>query len=117
MRLSLLTRWSALVGTLTATGILIALCLDQLLPRQPTVVLAISLLCVVPLAVITIRVQLQRQLSLYRALSGTVTSYRDGDFSFSLHWPHNDELSDLVGVHNELGQVLREQRLGLVQRE
>jgi len=117
MRLSLLTRWSALVGTLTATGILIALGLDQLLPKHPTMVLGISLLCLVPLAVITIRAQLQRQLSLYRALTGTVTSYRDGDFSFSLHWPHHDELSDLVTAHNELGQVLREQRLGLVQRE
>jgi len=117
MRLSLLTLWSALVGTLTATGILIALGLDLLLPKHPTIVVGISLLCLVPLAVITIRAQLQRQLSLYRALTGTVTSYRDGDFSFSLHWPHNDELSDLVAAHNELGQVLREQRLGLVQRE
>lgn len=117
MRLSLLTLWSALVGTLTATGILIALGLDQLLPNHPTIVVGISLLCLVPLAVITIRAQLQRQLSLYRALTGTVTSYRDGDFSFSLHWPQNDELSDLVAAHNELGQVLREQRLGLVQRE
>ncbi|MTW09694.1 ATP-binding protein [Pseudoduganella eburnea] len=117
MRLSLLTRWSALVGTLTATGILIALGLDQLLPRHPTIVVGISLLCLVPLAVITIRAQLQHQLSLYRALTGTVTSYRDGDFSFSLHWPQNDELSDLVAAHNELGHVLREQRLGLVQRE
>ena len=117
MRLSLLTRWSALVGTLTATGVLIALGLDQLLPQHPSLVVAVSLLCLVPLAVITIRAQLQRQLSLYRALTGTVTSYRDGDFSFSLHWPQNDELSDLVAAHNELGQVLREQRLGLVQRE
>lgn len=117
MRLSLLTRWSALVGTLTATGILIALGLDQLLPQHPSIVVGISLLCLVPLAVITIRAQLQRQLSLYRALTGTVSSYQDGDFSFSLHWPHNDELSDLVAAHNALGEVLREQRLGLVQRE
>jgi len=102
---------------LTATGILIALGLDQLLPKHPTMVVGISLLCLVPLAVITIRAQLQHQLSLYRALTGTVTSYRDGDFSFSLHWPQNDELSDLVAAHNELGHVLREQRLGLVQRE
>ncbi|XLZ68263.1 HAMP domain-containing sensor histidine kinase [Massilia sp. SR12] len=117
LRLSLLTRWSALVGTLTATGILIALGLFQLLPQHPSIVVGISLLCLVPLAVITIRAQLQRQLSLYRALTGTVSSYQDGDFSFSLHWPHNDELSDLVAAHNALGEVLREQRLGLVQRE
>jgi nitrogen fixation/metabolism regulation signal transduction histidine kinase len=46
-----------------------------------------------------------------------VSSYRDGDFSFGLRWPRQDELSELVAAHNELGDVLREQRLGLVQRE
>jgi len=116
-RLSLATRWSALVGTLLAVGILIALALDHLLPGRPLAVLAICLLCVVPIALITIRSQIQPILSLFRALEGTVASYRDGDFSFSLHWGQNDELSDLIDAHNALGQVLREQRLGLVQRE
>jgi len=86
-RLSLVTRWSALVGTLLAVGILIALALDHLLPGQPLAVLGICLLCVVPIAIITLRSQVQPILSLFRALEGTVTSYRDGDFSFSLHWP------------------------------
>jgi signal transduction histidine kinase len=117
IRLSLLTRWSALVGTLLTLGIVIALALTRLLPDQPTLVVAICLLAVIPIAIITIRAQLEHMLSLFRALTGTVTSYKDGDFSFSLHWPQNDELSDLVGAHNELGHVLREQRLGLVQRE
>jgi nitrogen fixation/metabolism regulation signal transduction histidine kinase len=80
-------------------------------------VLGICLLCVVPIAMITIRSQIQPILSLFRALEGTVASYRDGDFSFSLHWGQNDELSDLIEAHNALGQVLREQRLDLVQRE
>ena len=117
IRLSLLTRWSALVGTLLTLGILIALALTRLLPDQPTLVVGICLLAVIPIAIITIRAQLEHMLSLFRALTGTVASYKDGDFSFSLHWPQNDELSDLVGAHNELGHVLREQRLGLVQRE
>ena len=56
-------------------------------------------------------------LSLFRALAGTTLSYRDGDFSFGLRWRHRDELGDLVAAHNELGGVLREQRLALVQRE
>ncbi len=56
-------------------------------------------------------------LSLFRALAGTVSSYRDGDFGFSLSWPHDDELRSLVQAHNHLGQVLRAQRLDLVQRE
>jgi nitrogen fixation/metabolism regulation signal transduction histidine kinase len=116
-RLSLVTRWSALVATLLSVGILIALALDHLLPHQPLMVLGICLLCVVPISIITIRSQIQPILSLFRALEGTVTSYRDGDFSFSLHWPQNDELSDLIQAHNALGEVLREQRLDLVQRE
>jgi two-component system, NtrC family, nitrogen regulation sensor histidine kinase NtrY len=117
LRLSLVTRWSALVATLLALGILMALLLDHLLPNQPLLVSAICLGSVVPIAVITIRAQIQPILSLFRALEGTVTSYKDGDFSFSLHWPQNDELADLVGAHNALGNVLREQRLALVQRE
>jgi len=117
LRLSLMTRWSALIATLLSLGVLIAIGLDYLFPDRPLLVLGVCLLCVVPLSVITIRAQMAPILSLYRALGGTVTSYRDGDFSFSLHWPQNDELSDLVEAHNQLGHVLREQRLNLVQRE
>ncbi len=117
LRLSLLTRWTALIGTLLTVGILIALELTRVFPDSPGLVLAICLLCVLPISIITIRAELERMLSLFRALTGTVTSYQDGDFSFSLHWPQNDELSDLVAAHNELGEVLRKQRLDLVQRE
>lgn len=55
--------------------------------------------------------------SLFRALAGTVASYRDGDFSFGLSWDGGGELGELVDAHNHLGDVLREQRLALVQRE
>ena len=117
LRLSLVTRWSALVGTLLALGMLIALGLDHVFPEHPVLVFFTCLVAIVPIAIITIRSQIQPILSLFRALEGTVASYRDGDFSFSLHWPQNDELADLIAAHNDLGKVLREQRLGLVQRE
>lgn len=55
--------------------------------------------------------------SLMRALSGVVSSYRDGEFNFSVHWDGHDELGRLVQAHRELGDVLRAQRQGLVQRE
>ena len=116
-RFSLITRLSALVGTLLTLAVLAALGLDHLLPGRPLLVAAICVLGLVPIAVITLRAQLQPVLSLFRALEGTVDSYRDGDFSCGLHWPHNDELSDLIAAHNNLGNVLREQRLGLIQRE
>jgi nitrogen fixation/metabolism regulation signal transduction histidine kinase len=57
------------------------------------------------------------QLSLFRALSGSVASFRDGDFSFSIAPRSNDELDDLVEAHNELGNVLRQERQSLFQRE
>jgi two-component system, NtrC family, nitrogen regulation sensor histidine kinase NtrY len=55
--------------------------------------------------------------ALFRALEGSVVSFRDGDFSFSLRGGRRDEIGDLVRAHNELGDVLREQRQSLVQRE
>jgi len=116
-RFSLVTRLSALVGTLLVLGMLAVLGLDALFPGRPLLVAGLCLLGLLPVAIITLRAQVQPILSLFRALEGTVDSYRDGDFSFSLYWPHNDELSDLIAAHNRLGAVLREQRLGLAQRE
>ena len=55
--------------------------------------------------------------ALFRALAGTVASYRDGDFSFGIRWDKYSDLTELVNAHNALGDALREQRLALVQRE
>jgi two-component system nitrogen regulation sensor histidine kinase NtrY len=54
---------------------------------------------------------------LLRALSGTVASYKEGNFSQSLVVERDDELGDLMKAHNELGEALRTQRAHLVQRE
>jgi two-component system, NtrC family, nitrogen regulation sensor histidine kinase NtrY len=55
--------------------------------------------------------------ALFRALAGTVASYRDGDYSFGITWDKYSDLVELVNAHNALGDALREQRLSLVQRE
>jgi nitrogen fixation/metabolism regulation signal transduction histidine kinase len=55
--------------------------------------------------------------ALFRALAGTVASYRDGDFSFGITWDKASDLIELVDAHNALGNALRDQRLALVQRE
>jgi two-component system nitrogen regulation sensor histidine kinase NtrY len=52
-----------------------------------------------------------------RALSATVTSYREGNFSQSLVVERRDELGELLTAHNELAAALRTQRAHLVQRE
>ena len=54
---------------------------------------------------------------LLRALSATVASYREGDFSLSLAVDRDDELGELMTAHNDLAEALREQRAHLVQRE
>jgi nitrogen fixation/metabolism regulation signal transduction histidine kinase len=70
-----------------------------------------------PITAYVIQRLLAPVLAMFRALAGTVSSYRDGDFSFSLAWERRDELGELVAAHNALGDTLREQRIGLVQRE
>ncbi|MFT3763296.1 MAG: ATP-binding protein [Pseudoxanthomonas sp.] len=79
----------------------------------------VSALAIVPLAAWMVRRALSPLHSLFRALAGSINSYRDGEFNFGLHWRggDNDELGELVRAHAELGEVLREQRQGLVQRE
>ena len=46
----------------------------------------LALLVGLPLSLLLVRRQFGPMLSLFRALSGTVSSYRDGDFSFETRW-------------------------------
>ena len=78
---------------------------------------AIVIAVLLPLLVYHVRRAFAPMNSLFRALSGTVASYRDGDFAFGLSWYGGGELGQLVASHNALGDALREQRLALVQRE
>ncbi len=79
--------------------------------------LAGSALVILPLLVWTIRDALSPLNSLFRALAGSVNTYRDGEYNFGIHWQSNDDLGALVKSHAELGEVLRDQRQALVQRE
>jgi two-component system nitrogen regulation sensor histidine kinase NtrY len=116
-RSSLAARYSALVATLLVVTVVGTVALGEWLDESPVLVGSLALLVALPLLLLLVSRQLRPMLSLFRALGGTVSSYRDGDFSFGLRWPRNDELGELVASHNALGDVLREQRLGLVQRE
>lgn len=98
-------------ASVAITAALLALLADRALA------LAIAAAVMAPLAFFVLRAQLAPVLAMFRALGGTVISYRDGDYSFGLNWPRDDEIGELVQAHNALGEVLREQRLGLVQRE
>jgi two-component system nitrogen regulation sensor histidine kinase NtrY len=107
--------WLAASG-LVALAVALTLALAERF-SHPAWAGAIVLAIVLPVSVYVLQRQLAPVPAIFCALAGTVTSYRSGDFSFSLAWPRRDELGEPVAAHNALGDTLREQRLGLVQRE
>jgi nitrogen fixation/metabolism regulation signal transduction histidine kinase len=66
---------------------------------------------------ITMRRPFQRIRRNLSALVDGVRGFSDGDFSLRLHVTGSDEITDLVAVYNEIGDILREQRNESVQRE
>ncbi|MEJ7745335.1 MAG: ATP-binding protein [Luteimonas sp.] len=84
---------------------------------RPWEAAAIAVVLLLPLLLYHVQREFAPMNSLFRALAGSVASYRDGDYSFGLSWQGQGELGELVASHNELGEALREQRLSLVQRE
>ncbi len=117
MKISLVTRLIALVLALLAVGIAICCTVLYFWPRAWGLAIGLTLGVLLPLTILSVRSQLQPVLALFRAMGGMVISYQDGDYSTGLHWPRQDELAELVAAHNRLGDVLRQQRLDLVQRE
>jgi nitrogen fixation/metabolism regulation signal transduction histidine kinase len=117
LRFTIAARLSLLALATVAASVLLTVVLMRFLPGQPLAAASLAVALMAPIAVIAARMMLRPFLAMLRALGGTVISYRDGDFSFGLHWRRDDEMRDLVRAHNELGAVLRDQRLDLVQRE
>jgi len=99
-----------------AAAAALALWFDTLLATR-WLAFAAALAIVVPVCIYHVRRAFAPMNSLFRALAGTVASYRDGDYGFGIAWRGSGELGELVGAHNRLGEALREQRLALVQRE
>src|SRR5690606_35819109 len=110
---------NVIYAALTVGYMLVAAALALLLQRwlQPWAAVLAAVALPMPLLLYTVRRVFAPARSLFRALAGTVASYRDGDFSTGVAWRGRGELRELVASHNELGKVLREQRLSLVQRE
>jgi nitrogen fixation/metabolism regulation signal transduction histidine kinase len=113
----LAARLALSAALLAAAAVAVTAALFELFPGRHTLAVAIAVIVAAPVAFVVVRSQLGPVLAMFRALGGTVISYRDGDYSFGLNWPRDDELGELVTAHNALGEVLRDQRLALVQRE
>ena len=116
IRRSLAGRVLSWLLPLLAVALVLPVALSHALQDDVLAVL-LSAIIVLPLAAWAIHRGLRSTRSLFRALSGSVNTYRDGEYNFGIHWQGNDDLGGLVASHAELGDVLRDQRHGLVQRE
>ncbi len=85
--------------------------------QSPGLVALVASIVLIPVSVWVARLIASPLASILRVVSGSVTSFRDGDFSTSLNATRKDELGDLLRAHNELGRVLRDERQNLFQRE
>src|SRR5690606_6906721 len=105
-------------AALTIGYMLAAATLVLLLQRwlQPWAAVLVAVALPLPLLLYHVRRVFAPARSLFRALAGSVASYRDGDFSVGVSWQGRGELRELVESHNQLGRVLRDQRQTLVQR-
>ncbi len=117
MKPGLLARAALLLAGLLALALALLLLTQALWPNGGWLLALLVWLALLPIAWLVLRGWLRPVRALFRALSGTVISFQDGDYSASLHWPQADELGQLVAAHNALGAVLRSQRLDLIQRE
>ena len=109
-----LVTWLAVLHVAAAAALALWL---QPLVADPWIAWALAAGVVAPVLAWQVRRAFSPVASLFRALAGTVASYRDGDYGFGLSWDGGGPLGELVEAHNRLGEVLREQRQSLVQRE
>jgi nitrogen fixation/metabolism regulation signal transduction histidine kinase len=117
MRLfSLEGKLAILLAALSIAGIAFTILLGTWW-HSPWLVAIVASLILVPTSVWIARLIASPLASILRVVSGSVTSFRDGDFSTSLNATRDDELGDLLRAHNELGRVLRDERQNLFQRE
>ena len=108
-----------LAATLTLWSVLtagVAMLAMHWLDSAPLAIAAVVLVLATPGLLLARRLA-SPVAALIRALSGSVSAFGDGDFSFSIRNTRSDEVGDLVDAHNELGKILREQRQNLFQRE
>lgn len=84
---------------------------------SPTIAVLGALIVMVPLAIALARWFIRPIRRTLEAVSDGITSMRDKDFSISVTPPAEVELQSLVASYNGLGQLLRDERQSLYQRE
>lgn len=116
MRYSLEGKLALLVAVLVASTVALCAALASW-SGSPIVAVSVSLLASLPMALLFTRAFMRPVRRTLQALSDGIVSMKDRDFSISITPPAPQELRDLVESYNGLGQILRNERQSLYQRE
>src|SRR5262245_25103255 len=116
MRFSLEGKLALLTAACACAAVAIALVLQQLIGNL-WISVFLTLLVILPSAIFLSRRLARRLRRTLTAVSDGISGMRDNDFSVSVAGYRADELGELVRAYNGLGEVLREERQGLLQRE
>ena len=108
VRLAALASWLAVAGAAAAASVWL---------ESPWLILAVSLGIGLPLGWWILDRVLSPASQVLRALRDGVQGFRDHDFSLSLAVDRKDELGELVELYNAVGDVLRDERSAILQRE
>ena len=85
--------------------------------HQPLLIAAAVVVVALPLTYALLRAPLRRMRVNLGALTDGVRGISDGDYSLRLRVTGGDEITDLVAMYNDVGNLLRAQRNDTLQRE
>jgi nitrogen fixation/metabolism regulation signal transduction histidine kinase len=108
VRLAAVASWLAVAGTAAAASVWL---------EAPWLILAVALAVGLPLGWWILDRVLSPASQALRALRDGVQGFRDHDFSLHLTVDRKDELGELVELYNAVGDVLRDERSAILQRE
>ncbi len=116
MRFSLEGKIALLTAACAGVATTVALTLQYVLASF-WISLILALICVLPGAVLLSRRFARPLHHTLSAVADGISGMKDNDFSVSVAGGRTDELGELVRAYNGLGEVLREERQNLLQRE
>jgi two-component system nitrogen regulation sensor histidine kinase NtrY len=108
VRLAAVASWLAVAGAAAVASIWL---------ESPWLVLAVAVGLGLPLGWWLLDRVLSPASQVLRALRDGVQGFRDHDFSLHLAMDRKDELGELVELYNSVGDVLRDERSAILQRE
>jgi two-component system, NtrC family, nitrogen regulation sensor histidine kinase NtrY len=108
VRLAALASWLAVAGVAAAASVWL---------ESPWLILAVAAAIGLPLGWWLLDRVLIPSSRILQALRDGVQGFRDHDFSLNLAVDRKDEIGELVELYNAMGDVLRDERTAILQRE